>query len=395
MALAGTLAAPASATATRIAVVGDIGAASTGSADVARAIDAAAPDAVVLAGDNYYASVGGSGTGRYDASVGRFLCGWMSGAAPGPWCPSGGTAPANRLIAAPGNHDYSDAGITTFLTYFPAAARYGATRIGDIEVFTLDSDEMRRSAVDLAAQGAWLKDALARSAARWQVVVLHHPPYVTSVRGASTALRLAYRDWGADVVISGHDHYYERLQMDGLTYLVSGAGGASLSDFPSPAVNESVTHHAGAYGVLFITGDADGLAATYRTTDGVTRDAVTLARATPGAPEPPVVPLVTPRISPAPAVTLRATSQGVRVALGLRVTGDPGRTRVALTISDRAGRAIVRAVRHLDSPRAGTVTLTLPARIARRLPTPARVRLVLTPSAGTGGQVVDWARLRR
>jgi hypothetical protein len=37
--------------------------------------------------------------------------------------------------------------------------------------------------------------------------------------------------WGADFVLSGHDHTYERISRDGITYFVNGLGGASIYTF--------------------------------------------------------------------------------------------------------------------------------------------------------------------
>ena len=38
-------------------------------------------------------------------------------------------------------------------------------------------------------------------------------------------MRLPFEEWGADLVLSGHQHVYERLKIEGLTYIINGLGG--------------------------------------------------------------------------------------------------------------------------------------------------------------------------
>ena len=39
---------------------------------------------------------------------------------------------------------------------------------------------------------------------------------------------MAFAEWGADIVIGGHDHDYERLHRDGIVYIVNGLGGREI-----------------------------------------------------------------------------------------------------------------------------------------------------------------------
>ncbi len=81
-------------------------------------------------------------------------------------------------------------------------------------------------------QAEWLRQGLAASQAPWKLVILHHTPYTSSLRRApDTDLQWPFAEWGADAVLSGHDHLYERFVVDGLPYFVNGAGGASLYRF--------------------------------------------------------------------------------------------------------------------------------------------------------------------
>ena len=103
---------------------------------------------------------------------------------------------------------------------------------GAVHLFAIDSDgsEPDGNSAD-SRQAAWLRDTLATSTARWQVVYMHHPPYSSSSHGSAVEMQWPYAQWGAEVVMAGHDHSYERIDADGITYIVNGLGGAAeLSD---------------------------------------------------------------------------------------------------------------------------------------------------------------------
>ena len=346
---------------TRVAMIGDSGTDSADQSAVASLASGWSADGLVLLGDNYYSSVGlPSGTGRYDRTVGKYYCGFLSGAASGPEC-AGGTSPSNRLWPALGNHDYSDAGIANYLAYFalPGNERYYDTRIGDVHVFILDSDEALRSSTDMDAQRAWLQAALAVSTAPFRVVVLHHPPYTSSSRGPYTALRWPFAAWGAHLVVTGHDHFYERLEVDGIPYLVNGAGGQALTAFPSSPAPESRVGYSGSHGALRVSTGEGTMTAEFVSVDGIVRDAVTIGGSASGAPLP-AAPLPAATVSAAPPVSAPCTQtvyqQGARkvsydrsrrayrVVSRLRVMEDPQPwCRTSLTVIYRNARTKVRA----------------------------------------------------
>lgn len=390
---------------TSLGLIGDAGVDDANQAAVATMVNGWAPDAIVLLGDNYYSSVGlASGTGRYDRAVGRYHCAYLAGVAAGPQC-AGGSSPVNRLWPILGNHDYSDAGIANYLAYFslPGNERYYDTRVGDIHMFMLDSDEALRSPAEMDAQRAWLKAGLAASTAPFQVVALHHPPYTSSARGSYTGLRWSFAQWGADMVLSGHDHYYERLEAAGLPYLVNGAGGRALTPFPAPAIAESRAGFGGAHGAILMSADDARLTARFMSVDGVERDSVTVTRgsgaAVGGTGQPIAVAPSSPALAPGGA---RLTSRRVvvprtgRVTVRLGVALGPGvvagsRLRAAAILRWR-GRVVARAVRVVTVSRAaaGTGRLTAAVRLgssARRvLPVGRRPTLstVLTVRPATG-----------
>jgi hypothetical protein len=60
-----------------------------------------------------------------------------------------------------------------------------------------------------------------------------------------------YKEWGASLVLAGHDHIYERLEVGGLPYVISGLGGASIYQFATLEAGSQIRYNAG-YGVLML-----------------------------------------------------------------------------------------------------------------------------------------------
>ncbi|HEC62040.1 MAG TPA: T9SS type A sorting domain-containing protein [bacterium] len=86
-----------------------------------------------------------------------------------------------------------------------------------------------------SAQYTWLESDLeAASSADYIFVVFHHPPYCSSPdHGSDLAVRDAFcplfETYGVDIVFTGHTHIYERtILFNGVTYIVTGGGGAPL-----------------------------------------------------------------------------------------------------------------------------------------------------------------------
>jgi len=376
--------------ATNIAVVGDPGVDNANQAAVASMVAGWAPDHVVLLGDNYYASVGGSGTGKFDRSVGKYYCAFMTGVAPGPNC-AGGTSPTNRLWPIAGNHEYSDAGIANYLGYFslPGNERYYDVRTGPVHFFMLDSDEAMRTPADMAAQKAWLAGALAASSAPFRVVAVHHPPYTSSARGPYPSLRWPFREWGADLVLNGHDHYYERLEAGGLPYVVNGVGGQSVTAFPATAVSESRAHYSGSNGAMQITATDTQLTATFLSVDGVTRDAFTIRRSSADAG---AADAAGDSTGSAPvAVVLTGSITGRRV---LRVSDTRVRVPVKVALSGAAPQgATVRAAVTLrrDGRRVARGMAT--ARVASGAPVPSHLTVQVRLGASAARALVKGQRV--
>jgi predicted phosphodiesterase len=216
-----------------VAVIGDFGSGTDDERRVADLVARAHPAAIVTTGDNVYDDLG------YAALVGSYY---------GPWASSG------HMIPAVGNHDHAE-GIRAFDEYFPRlrGRHVYSAGAGGIRFFILDSTTALASPAARARQRSWLERSLKASPARWKVVVLHHPPYSSGVaHGPSPALRWPYGAWGADLVLSGHEHNYERLVTDGSTFVVDGSGGKALRPL-GDAVPGSQARFDADYGALFLS----------------------------------------------------------------------------------------------------------------------------------------------
>jgi len=148
-------------------------------------------------------------------------------------------------------------------------------------VFVLDSDAALRTPSLMAAEQSWLRTAATASTAAWQVVLFHHPPYSSGLtHGSSTAMRWPFASWGIDLVVSGHEHDYERVAAEGITYVVDGLGGAGIYRFGPPITGSQVRYNA-SHGALRLDASETSLRGTFVSVDGVTQDTFTVAAVSP------------------------------------------------------------------------------------------------------------------
>ena len=96
-------------------------------------------------------------------------------------------------------------------------------------------------------------------------------------------MRWPFKDWGADIVLSGHAHSYERLKGSGdFPYIVNGAGGAPLRDWHSSSLASGVTSvkkYNTLHGALKGTMSDDTLKFEFISKDGTVQDTLTLTKA--------------------------------------------------------------------------------------------------------------------
>lgn len=214
----------------RAVVIGDFGWAGPDAQRVAELVSALRPDFVFTTGDNNYPS-GAEST--IDENIGQYYSHLIF-----PYRGAfSSSATRNRFFPALGNHDWGTEGALPHLDYFtlPGNERYYEVELDGIHLFVVDSDPREPDGVTSdSVQARWLQAALAASHAPYKVVTMHHPPFSSGPHGSSLALQWPYAAWGADLVLAGHDHGYERLSVDGITYVVSGLGGAPRYSFGAP-----------------------------------------------------------------------------------------------------------------------------------------------------------------
>src|SRR6266700_2245052 len=173
-----------------------------------------------------------------------------------------------RTRPAPGNHDYGTSGATGYYNYFgalagPAGLGYYSYELGAWHIISLNSNVSMSAG---SAQETWLRSDLAASTKTCTVAYWHHPRFSSgSSHGSSTMSADVFQalyDAGAEIVIVGHDHEYERFgpqtpnavadPVRGIREFVVGTGGAGLYSFATPLPNSEVRDNT-SHGVLKLT----------------------------------------------------------------------------------------------------------------------------------------------
>jgi len=128
-----------------------------------------------------------------------------------------------KFYATLGNHD--QALQVNYENFNMNGKEYYRFTKGKVAFYSLNSNYMEKKQVQ------WLEDELKRETAEWKICFFHHPPYSSAKKhGSDGQLREVvepiFLKYGVDVVLTGHDHVYERMKpQKGIYYFVSGAGG--------------------------------------------------------------------------------------------------------------------------------------------------------------------------
>jgi hypothetical protein len=109
-----------------------------------------------------------------------------------------------------------------------------------------------------------------------------------------------YQAWGADVVLAGHDHEYERILLGGFPYFVDGLGGASIYTFSTPVSGSQVRYN-GDYGAMLVEADNSQITFQFITRTGIVIDTYTLGTT------PTTTPTFTPTETSMPTLTSTPT----------------------------------------------------------------------------------------
>ncbi len=174
-----------------------------------------------------------------------------------------------RTRPSPGNHEYNTSGAAGYFGYFgelagPANRGYYSYDLGDWHVVSLNSEI---SMVAGSAQETWLRSDLAASIRSCTLAYWHKPLFTSSENHTGTLatrpLFQALYDFGAEVVVAGHNHNYERFApmspqgvletTAGVRSFVAGMGGASHYGFTATPAPNSEVRNGTAFGVLKFT----------------------------------------------------------------------------------------------------------------------------------------------
>jgi uncharacterized protein (TIGR03382 family) len=196
----------------------------------------------------------------------------------------------------------------------------------------------------LAAQKKWLEEDLAASDAAWTVVFFHHPPWSSGDHGSQLKMRREFaplfEKYGVDLVLTGHDHHYERsypMRGDamassggrGVPYLVVGSGGASLRPFSGGKPSWTAVRTDNDHGYLDVRVEEGTLTAQVLTPSGKLMDSFTLTKELPAASAPtpaqPGTPAPsTPPVAEQPGSTSPGTPSRDSVPTSPELPGPPG-----------------------------------------------------------------------
>lgn len=259
----------------RLAVLGDFGEAGQPEADVAALVNGWSPDYILTVGDNNYPN---GETSTIDENIGQYFHQYI-GDYQGEY---GEDAAENRLFPALGNHDWRTGSIQAHLDYFtlPGNERYYDVVLGPVHLFVLDSDSKEPDGRKAdSVQARWLQERMAASTAPWKIVTLHHAPYSSGKKhGNDVKTQWPYAAWGANAVIAGHDHTYERLLIDNIVYFVNGLGGRQkIYSFGDP-IPGSVVRYNQDYGAMRVDAGESCVSFSFYNRSGEQIDSYTLTR---------------------------------------------------------------------------------------------------------------------
>jgi tartrate-resistant acid phosphatase type 5 len=213
------------------AVIGDYGKAGETELRVSQMIESWNPDFIITTGDNNYED---GELATIKENISQYYCDYIYNPdAPDGYVCNGNASveKLNRFFPVPGNHDYnSKDGIVPYLNYFslPGVEEYYDFQWGPVHFFALDSGRQGDSECCASSQSVWLKETMANSTRPFKIVYFHHSPYSSAKHGNAERMQWDFKGWGANTVMTGHDHVYSRIHLSGqsdFAYFISGLGG--------------------------------------------------------------------------------------------------------------------------------------------------------------------------
>jgi len=185
------------------------------------------------------------------------------------------------FFSVPGNHEAWGPNNKAFV-YNPqensGTQDYYSFDVGDIHFIAINNSVAYTVG---SPQYNWALNDLSTTAKRWKIVFFHEPAYSSGGHGSNTTMQSwvnnIFLPKGVDLVLNGHNHFYQRCQANGLNHLVIGGGGASLYT-PTSASYVVKSAQSYCYGVFDVTPNSIQMT-VYSNTNSVI-DTLTLSKLT-------------------------------------------------------------------------------------------------------------------
>jgi hypothetical protein len=249
----------------KFAVIGDTGTGDSHQREVGQALANARAkfkfDFVVMMGDNIYGSDKPSDyQKKFEVPYKALLDGGV------------------KFYAALGNHDNPNQ--RYYKPFNMNGERYYSFKpslTANVRFFALDSNYMDEK------QLQWLDKELAASGSDWKIAFFHHPPYSSGeTHGSADLLRdqlePLFIKHGVSLVLTGHEHFYERIKpQKGITYIIQGSS-AKLRKGDISQTNLTAKGWDGGYTYQLMEISGDDLAFQTLSSTGQTIDSGTIKR---------------------------------------------------------------------------------------------------------------------
>ena len=179
-----------------------------------------------------------------------------------------------NIRPSPGNHEHLTDRAAPYYKYFgdragSASKGYYSYDVGEWHAIVLNSELVVNTVFtdeERTAQEEWLAQDLKDHEKPCTLAYWHHPRFSSGWHGDDARIEAFWRilyDGGADLILSGHDHAYERFlpltpagvvdTVKGITQIIVGTGGGDLRGFRSPIDPHSASRVEGHFGVLKLT----------------------------------------------------------------------------------------------------------------------------------------------
>ncbi len=200
----------------------------------------------------------------------------------------------SRTKPIPGNHDYLTPNASGYFGYFGALAGdpakgYYSYNLGSWHILAINSNcSQVGGCKQNNPQELWVRADLAKNQAQCVLAYWHHPMYSSGQTGDNPQMAVIWQDLynaHAEIVLSGHDHDYERfLPQDanaaldngrGVVQFVVGTGGGNFTPIIQPIQPNSAVTVEHTYGVLQLTLHTNSYDWAFIAVDGRTLDSGT------------------------------------------------------------------------------------------------------------------------